>query len=549
MSVLFAGMQWDDDPAAGDIVTEVLQPGLDCIWDPHWTMPDFSDASYFLRYKWVWIREVKAQYPEFKQEIEEALGDLNAILSDLSLTGGTSRGPSGDGYGSVVEPNIDQLNFDRYFYDPVLQRVLVVEAWYKDYEAKWYIFRKDSGKLEEVPDEVPNPGQYARIAQEADPSRVQAIKRVRQYLRTGTVLPATHTTLEEDSTPYENDRQAFPYSLIVSERTGDDIRGMVRDLRDAQRVENKRVSQAIDLVVRWGKIRRVAEENSLDPRSEQAINDPLAEGVLWYRTGKQPPTWDVPQGVADLTRLLIGLADQMKVNMKETSGINASLLGNERDQSASGIAMARRQAQGQIIATEVFDQYRWATQIFGQRLGRRIQQKFTGDEYIRLTNDVGASLLVHMNPSQISRLENPDERKSEVKKWRAAARNDITKPAILADVSKFKWDLVLSETPSSPTARAEALEALLKLINSVPNFAPVLADKLIAMTDGIPDKPEILARIQAMMQAQFGPIMEGQAPPPAPPGSEGIGDVPRSAGDNTGTVQPPPPGAPKPGEA
>ena len=559
MSVLFCGMSWEDE-VTGSIMAEWLQPGKDCIWDPHWTMPDFSDASHFLRYRWVAKKDVTAQYPEYKQEIEDAIGDLNTILSDLSMAGGSSHGPSGDSYGSVIEPNVDQLNMERYFWDPVLQRVLLIEAWYYDYETTWHIFDKETGTIEEVDDDVEDPAGYAKAAEAADPDNIMAIKRVSKYLRAGTVLPAVNVTLEEDESPYENDRTNYPYVLVLGERTGDDIRGMVRDLRDAQRVENKRISQAIDLVVRWGKIRRVAEENSLDPRSEQTINDPLAEGVLWYRTGKQPPAWDVPQGIADLTRLLVGLADQMKINIRESSGINASLLGNERDQAASGVAMARRQAQGQIIATEVFDQNRWASEIFGQRLGRRIQQKFTGEEYLRLTNDIGGSVKVLLNPTALNKYKTPEDRKNAVRDWRAAMANDPNKPEILTNVEKFKWDLVLSETPASPTARTEALEVLMSMVQKAPNLLPILMDKIVMLVDGLPDKPEIMGRIKALMVAQLGPVMGEGGPqpgggpavapgmpgnmPPAPNPTESLGGGARAGGETAMTSTPPPAGGP-----
>jgi hypothetical protein len=555
MSVLHCGMTWDDNPISGEIVGEALTPGRDCIWDPHWTQPDFSDASHFLRYRWVWIRDVIAQYDERKKEIEAAVGDLNQILADLSQTGGVSRGYSGDAYGGVVSPHVDELNADRYFYDKQLQRVLVVEAWYPDYETRWHLYHKDSGKLEEVPEDMPKPGQFAIDSQRASGDQVQAIKRVRRYMRTGTVLPAVNVTLEEDETPYVNDRQSYPYTLVIGERTADDIRGIVRDLRDAQRVENKRVSQAIDLVSRWGKIRRVAEENSISPQSEGLMTDPLGEGVIYYRVGKQPPGWDVPQGIADLTRLIVGLADQMKVSIKETSGVNSDLLGQRGGETASGIAIARRQAQGQIIATEVFDQNRWSGEIFGRQLGRRIQQKFTKEEYVRLTNDFGSSVMVHLNPPAVNRVKDKDERRNSVKEWRKLAAIDPSKPEILANVDKFKWDLVLSETPSSPTARSEALETLMKMVERMPAILPVVMDTVIRLTDGLPDKPELLARVKQLQMAQGiggpppgGPpgMPGGGGPPALPPPTQGVSGVNSTRGETPQTVAPPPAPTPPP---
>ena len=525
MSALHYGIDYTDNTVTGDILVEVLRPGRDLIWDPHWVRPDLSDANHVLRLRWAWVEDAVAMNPDKAEAIRAAISHLNTIMGEIPE--GRSGDNRPDAYGSVTSHPMDDLSVNRLFYDPMQQRVLLVEAWHVEYEPVWLLLNKLDGKSEEAPDR-----ESAQKLAAADPGRMEAVRRLRRTIKMGTVLPATGHTLEEPEVVYENDSQAYPHVVEVGERVDDDIRGIVRDLRDPQRVENKRISQALDLVARWSKIRRRAVENSLTPQTAQTIDAPLSEATIFYKQGFDPPGWDVPQGLAELSRILAALAEQMKISIREISGINTDLLGIRGDTS-SGIAIARRQAQGQVIATEYFDNHKWAGEIGAQRLGRRIQQKFTQDELIRLTNDEGGPVLVHLNPVGIKGL---DRESAKRKRLELAQAN---KPPILGDVSKFKWDLVISEVPATPTSRAQALDVLLQMTERVPDFLPILAPTLIKLTDGLPDKHLILQKIEAMTAGMTG----GGAPAAPPPTTQGVPGVPMTEGETTQTVLPPPPGA------
>ena len=524
-------IDYTDNPATGDILVGVLKPGRDCIWDPHWTRPDLSDANHFLRWRWAWVDDVIAMHPEKAEKIREAITQLNAILADIPEGKSTDGGR--DAYGAVYAHPNDAHAADLMFYDRQLQRVMVVEGWYVEYETVWMVLNKQDGSVQEAPDR-----EGAQALARADKERMEAIRRLKRTIKMGTVLPATEQTLEDPEVIYENDSQAYPFVPVIGERVEDDIRGIVRDLRDPQRVENKRISQALDLVSRWSKIRRRAVEGSVDPATAQTLDDPLSEKTIWYRAGSEPPSWDVPQGLAELSRLLAALAEQMKVSIREISGINTDLLG-VKDDTSSGIAIARRQAQGQVIATEYFDNFRWAVEIGNQRLARRIQQKFTRDEYIRLTNDVGAPVVLHLNPVEA---KDWADLKPEERKQRRFDLQQAGKPPILGDVSKLKWDLVMSEVPATPTARAQALDTLMQMAERLPAILPILAPTIIKLTDGLPDKHLILQKLEMMLG--------GGAPPVPGPGgaqigapTEGVGGVPNTPGEGMTTVAGPPPGA------
>lgn len=531
MSALSVDLDWTENPVTGDITFCRFWPGQDCIWDPTWQRFDLSDASHFLKFRWAWIEDLVAIYGDTDEKAEKIRASFTPLDGVWAASEHVTTGPVTDAYGStgahVMEPPRAPGGYDA-FYDPQLRRALVIEAWYPTYEVVWLAVDQRSGKVEQMPD-----AESARKFAASDPDHITAIRRLRRAMRMAVTVPATMELLDDGPSPYTNDQQAYPVVVEVGDRTrggyaatasdADDVRGIVRDLRDAQRVENKRLSQALDLVSRWSKIRRVAEENSVvDP---VGLADPLSEATIWVKTGSQPPRWDIPAGLPELSRLLLGIADSMKVNIHQTSGINTDLLGTTEDASSSGIAIARRQAQGQVIATEFFDNHRLAGEITAQRLARRIQQKFTLDEFVRLTNEIGQPVVVRLNPSEYKSMEG-----AKWKDLRAALPKDG--PLILRDVSKLKYDLVMSETPATPTQRSEGLRVLLEIVGKAPNFLPILADKIIELTDGIPNRHEIIQRVRQMqgLDAEGKPL-----PPPAPPGTPAL---PSGPGQVTGNTAP-----------
>ena len=530
MAALDVALDWTENPVTGDIVFCRYWPGQDCLWDPTWQKFDLSDASHFLKFRWAWIEDLIAIYGDTEEKAAKIRASFTPLDGIWAASEHVSTGPAADAYGGVgthvIEPPRAPGGYD-VFYDPQLKRALVIEAWYPSYEVVWLAVDQRSGKVEQMPS-----AEAAQTFAKSDPDNVTAIRRLRRTMRTATVIPATNETLEDGPSQYTNDMQAYPVVVEVGDRTrggygsgggaeADDVRGIVRDLRDAQRVENKRLSQSLDLVSRWSKIRRVAEENSVvDVRS---LDDPLAETTIWTKVGSQPPRWDIPAGLPELSRLLLGISDSMKINIHQTSGINTDLLGTTEDASSSGIAIARRQAQGQVIATEFFDNHRLAGEIIAQRLARRIQQKFTLDEFVRLTNEIGEPVVVRLNPTEYKSMEG-----SKWKETRATLPTDG--PRILRDVTKLKYDLVMSETPATPTQRSEGLRVLLEIVGKAPSFLPILADKIIELTDGIPNRHEIIQRVRQMqgLDAEGKPL-----PPPTAPGG-----MPGGPGQVTGQTAP-----------
>ncbi|HXH13420.1 MAG TPA: hypothetical protein VNP04_27050 [Alphaproteobacteria bacterium] len=496
MSCLHIGLDWTNDPVNGDIVVEVLTPGEDIIWDPRWTKYDLSDARYVIRFKWAYVEDLKAQYPEHADEIERGVIEVSASIAagePRLTTDGSWAG--GDAYGFVRGHPRQSPVVESMFFDKDEMRALVLEVWYRTYETVWLVVNRQTHDIHEAESKA----EAEEMAASA-PDIMEVVRRSKRKIRMGVVIPATFQVLEEDDSPYENDSDNYPFVPYVAKRKGDDVYGVIRNLKDPQRVENKRISQIMDIIGRFANIKPMMEEDSLvNPR---VLEDPASEDPLIVKRGRQSPGWYAPP-LAELSRVLTELALQAKMNMREVSGINTDLLGFRSDDT-SGIAIARRQAQGQVIATVFFDNLKRTAKIAGKRLAARAQQKFSSEEILRLTNAAGEPIVINLNPREY-RTMTPAQFEEFL-----TSQTEDRRPKIIRDVSALKYDIVISEAPATPSARHTALLALLEMVGKMPALGPLIADKIVELAD-IPDKQAIVQRVRMMLPP---PIQAAETQPP-----------------------------------
>lgn len=498
-------IDWSEDPIDGEIKINKLKPGKNCIWDPYWEKYDLSDARFFIKYKFAYLEDLVALYPDKRTEIMAAVTSLEAHLG-LNLTDNlTTQGRPEDPYGRTNAAHVESSGSELDFYDPLGRRILVLEVWYRTNERLYVAANSATG----ITRTSENRKELEGLV-EADPTRWKIMERNRRRINMGVILPATLQTLEKGPSPYENDKEHYPQAIYVAKKFGDHMYGLVRNLKDPQRIENKKMSNALDIASRFGNMRAIAAIGSLDdPRT---LEDSSSDATIFYDPKKGPaPSYLVPpleQAVHPLTTLGQLLGENA---VKTVSGINADLLGQKADDT-SGIAIARRQAQGQTIATIYFDNLKRTRKIIGQRLARRIQQVMPTDKVIRLTDTkTGEPRIVTINPRDAKDLKGDD-----YSNWLAKQKDD-RRPYVLRDIQSLKYDITISDAPSTPNARSTALLALLEIGRTAPQLVPLMLDFMVQLAD-IPDRHELLARVrQSMHLDQDGNPLPPPPPPPPQP--------------------------------
>lgn len=508
MDVAEVGIREDPVSVSGKPDVKRLAVGREILWDPHWTAYDLSDARYVLTYKWAYIEDVIAQWPEYEEEIRRAarqLGDAFAAATQVI------QGIPGDNYGSVRGHPVENPTAEGQFFDPVDQRVLVLEMWDKVQVPRHLVADVATGRVTRYDTRL-----EALDVVKGDPTHLRYDRRTTDKVRMATILPALYLTLEEDRVQYPNDDEAYPFVPYIAKRKGDTVYGVMRNLKDPQRVENKRWSQILFLLTRFVNMRPLVPKGSLDTPDQVSLSDASTTAPLYYNPDKGKPEWFAPP-IGEMVRVLQIIAGEMKLAEREVSGVNTEALGLQSDVS-SGVAIGRRQQQAQIITTRYFDNLSRTTQLVGQRLARRSMQTRTGEQIYRLTNRLGGSAFVRLNP-----IEARSMTEEQFREWQ---REVIAQgqPAVLRTQDILKYDIVINESPSTPSARATGLMALLTIVEKMQMLLPAFIEEIMELIE-IPNKDKVLQRVRAML-AQAMPQPGGGAPGPQPGGMPGAEPVP-----------------------
>ena len=441
--------KFDPEIQDGEAVIERVDP-FGIYVDPESHEPDYSDAKFLVRAKWVAKDELKLVYPEH----------ADAIENNFSV------------YDTAETEHDRKVEIDPAYYSSELQKVRLVECWYKE-RVKHTIFITADGQ--EFPQEAVTPEmiQMGMIADSRDVQRDE-VKMCAFFDR---------TLLEEMQSPYQHGE--FPYVPMVYHHygVGDVPAGFVRDLKDPQREINKRRIQELHILNTSAGSGGWYEEGVMTPTQEEEFkkkhNIPgyfqkVVPGGLQRIQERQPS--NPPAAV-------IQAEQQATEDLRTISGINESLLGVDVPSQASGRAIELRQKQAVTHLAVIFDNLRRAKKKIANLLwGRRghaglIPQYYTAEKTYRIEGENGQQF-VTVN----EQVETQDPVAGVIVQT-------------LNDLSQGEFDIVIGDVVASATQRQAQMWSLIDAISKL-QF-----DTIIDLSD-LPKKNDIKARWQQRQEQQ-----------------------------------------------
>lgn len=194
------------------------------------------------------------------------------------------------------------------------------------------------------------------------------------------------------------------------------------------------------------------------------------------------------------------LLQEAKKEMDETS-VNASLTGS--DQGDSGRAILAKQSGGQVEITPLFDGKRAFEMRVYRQIWNRIRQFWTGERWIRVTDDERNVKFVGLN-RQILVGEILEQEFGEIPPEFANDPRLQQVAGIENQVSEMDVDIIVEDSPDVATLQIEQFEALAALAQAGIAFPPEIyirasqlrdKEKMIQMLQG-GDDPEAQAAAQ-----------------------------------------------------
>jgi hypothetical protein len=387
--------------------------------DPDSREFDCSDAKYAIIDSWLPADEIKAKWKGFDPE-----------------KFGTST-------------IINNINYPLY-YNEAKERYRVSECWYYNYEDVVYFINPFNGKDESLtPEEFKKfvfaisegiKDENGEVMEVEPPQGYPSIKKVLYFLTfCGDLL------LEKGKSPYQ--WESFPFALYGAYKNEDSNSwfSSIEAMKDPQKSLNTTRRQLTHLL-------QVLPKGILAQEVGTILN------IDEYEKRSADPTFwlEVAQGGLDKFKFITQpgispiyqhLDSTFQQSIKDSSGIQDSLLGIQTTGREAGVTLRGRQETGFAVLFTLYDNLSKSRLLGGKILLSFIQQFVTLPTMIRIGGGKAASLV------EINNQINPE----------VEGFNDIT---------AGKYDLVMEESIETNTMRAATGQALIDFSHNSPGSIP-----------------------------------------------------------------------------
>lgn len=434
-------VQDEDD---GEPIRTRYESWRNMVWDSASTELDGSDMRYQFRAKWVDVDVAHMLAPDRKEVIDRAAtdslvsqGSHDEIDADQAMD--AAEQSMNDAGGGIME-------------FAARRRVRLIEAWFK---VPMNVQKMRGGPFN------------GQMYDEADPRHVEAVQMGAKVIKKGMMvmrcaLMTTTGLLYEGPSPFRHNR--FKFVPVWGFRRGRDNLpyGIIRGMRHIQDAINRRASKALH-ILSTNKI--MYEEGALVDDwtvDDLAVEAAKPDAVIPYRKGyKIDLNAERNLGAEHMNQMSYDIGF-----VQTASGITDENLGKETN-AASGVAIARRQEQGSLSTSKLFDNLRLASQMQGELELSLVEQYVTDEKQFRITNQRGKPEFITVNDG--------------------LPENDIT---------RSKADYIISEADWRATMRAAASEQLGELMGKMPpEVALVILDLFVEGLD-IENREEMVKRIR-----------------------------------------------------
>lgn len=435
-------------------------------WDPHSRDLRFKDARYLIRKKFLDVDYACAMFKDRAELVRLAsqsnldpgleLVDDDAMLSSLYI-----------GSRSILSGSVALI------LGTARQRVAIYEMWYREpvgYKRLESCCMDDSDPLHNKDYDPANEEHKKALAS----NLYSLTEGVTDQMKLA--FFCEKGLLKVTDSPYKHGD--FPFTPLWGFR--DHLTGMpygvVRRAIDPQCDYNKRRSKSLFLL----SVNRVLyEDGSIDEADEDNVLAEAArpDGQVRLRKNALSENRFRIDPQADMAAGHIRLMEEDKNNIHESTGVTRENVGQDSG-AISGRAILAKQQQGAVTTAELFDNYRLAIQIDGEKTLCNIEQFMSLPKQFRVLGAEGKTKFLRINQPEW------DPETQSVK-----FNNDVT---------LHNADFVVDQQDYRETMRMALAETLFELIGRMqPDVAISLLDIALDLTD-LPNKAALANRVRAL---------------------------------------------------
>lgn len=389
------------------------------------------------------------------------------LTTKISKTDFEQKWPKADVVDFSTDAEFDDGADDEDWSDE--ETVRIVEYWYKEPVVKTLNLLADGSTVDSADLE-------SMAAAEAQGIPVVRSRQVQSHQIKMCIASGNSVLEEADWVGKE-----FPFIMVYGESLIIDGKhkwfGLTRFAKDAQRAYNFSRTLAAETV-------SLAPQGKFwaTPEQAQGHTDKWAEAhkklypYLLYNPDTKAQGPPVAMGGAQIPMALIQETQISSEDIKGVTGIFDNSLGKQGNET-SGVAIRARQEQGEIAVFNFKDNMAKGVLRTHEILIDLIPKIYDTQRAVRILGVDGAEKYVEVNKP------NPDG-------------------TMVNDLSRGKYDVVVTVGPSYSTQRQEAAETYWKFANSNPALFGVVGDLLFKATD-LPYAQQIADRLKLMLPPQI----------------------------------------------
>jgi hypothetical protein len=428
-------------------------------WDLRSTEPDFSDARWLRRRRWI-DKDLAAQtFPEHAELLRHGYAgwfDLMAEAGDMST-----------GLMSADEAERAWTKTEDAWHNTENRTVAIDEVWYRRWE-RVKMMRIKGGRS--VRYSETNAAHVAALMAGKVVLVEEVIPTVRRSYWVGAHM------LHDSASPYPH--QHFPYVPVIGYRedmTGVPY-GLVRDMVFPQDNLNSTISK-----LRWGiasakTVRTKGVLAMTDDQFRRTISRVDADIVLDPQALQQGGKFEVSRDF-QLNAQQFQLMNDSRQAVQRVSGVSASFMG-QAGSATSGLQEQTQLEQSQVSIADLMDNFHEARTMVGEMLMALIIEDIGEEEQ---------TIIIDGDSMQPARTVKINVQEIDPQTGRAYLNNDI---------SNARLKVSLDDVPTSSGFRAQQLNALTEAVKSAPaQLQQVILPFMVNLMD-LPKKERVLEAIQ-----------------------------------------------------
>jgi hypothetical protein len=424
-------------------------------WDFKAKKQDLSDARYLVRRKWYDEKPLQLAFPNKKDLLRHVCSGWSGI-TDFAFTGGGENTGLAMDYHNEAFLTLEEQEWR----DVYNKRLLLNEVWYRQW-VQGYVIKKPDGSTVEF--DKANKVHQEAVAYGIVQPRAAVFSKLRLSWWVG-----AHC-LADIANPYKHGK--LPYVPFFGKR--EDMTnvpyGMIRAIKPMQDEVNARNTKMVWLL----SAKRITMTEGVTIDDEEMVRReagrPDAMHILDPAKIAAGGQFKVESDFALNAQQYQSLVDK-RAAIKNVVGVYSAFEGSAKDMS--GIALNSLAEQSTQTLAEIYDNFSFARSLGGELLLSLIIEDM-GEEETEVIID--------------KEFEQPK---------RVILNHKVNEHDLSNDVQRAKLKVSLSDVPSTSSYRAQRLQMLTQITQSLPpNLQALVLDFVVGASD-LPERAEIVERIR-----------------------------------------------------